>query len=192
MAPVIPPGVVNNARRTIASSLLGSKMTWTHYSYETKGAFSEVVGIIKPGYSNPPHHHTLFKEIFTATRGTLTVNLDGKEMQLKPGDSATVEIGHVHSLINASDEDVEYAATLEPGHEGFEQGMYIVHGLANDGLTNDDGVPKNPTHAASLVYLMDTWLAGWLWWIATPLLATMRRTGQGLGADARLLRKYWE
>ena len=165
---------------------------WTHYAYETKGAFSEVIEFIKPGYHNPPHRHTLFRETFTTTRGILTVTLDGKQMQLKPGDSAIVDIGHVHSLTNASDDEVEFTTKLEPGHEGFEQGMYIVHGLAKDGATNEEGVPKNPVHAASLVYLMDTWLEGWLWWLATPMLAVTRRTGQGLGVEAALLRKYWE
>ena len=113
-------------------------------------------------------------------------------MQLKPGDSATVDIGHLHSLTNASEEDAEFTTRLEPGHEGFEQGMYIVHGLANDGLTYDEGVPMKPMHAAALLYLMDTWLAGWQWWAATPLLAVMRRTGQGSGVEAGLLSTYWE
>jgi quercetin dioxygenase-like cupin family protein len=167
-------------------------MHWTKYSYETNGAFTEVACTVKPGYANPPHHHTRFAETFTAKKGTLSVTLEDKQMKLNPGDAATVEIGRVHSLLNDSDEDVEFVCRLEPGNEGFEKGMYIVHGFANDGYSNGEGVPNNSAHAAVLLYLMDTWLAGWGWWLATPAVAIIKRTAQGLGIEARLLSKYWD
>lgn len=187
----IPPGVPDPARRTIASKLLKDKMTWTKYSYETEGKYTEIDVVISPGYDNPAHYHTLFKETFTCTTGVLSVILNGKKMQLKPGETAVVEIGDVHSLANDSEGDATFLTRLEPGHQGFEQSMYIVHGLAEDGLTNSDGIPSSPIHLAVIAPLMDTWLQGWLFRMAGPLLFLLSRYGKGSGAEAQLLQKYW-
>ena len=195
MSTSLPPGVRDESRRTITSDLLGSTMTWTNYSHETSGAYTEVTAVIKPGYANPAHYHTLFKEIFTCTNGTLTVTLDGKKHELTPSSdektTATVEIGHYHSLINASSSTVEFTTRLEPGNEGFEKAMYIMHGLANDGLSTSEGIPKSIVHASLLMGLMDTWLEGWGWRVATPVLGVLRRYGKGMGEEARLVGKYW-
>ncbi len=189
---VAPPGVRNLARRTIKSSLLKDSMTYTKYSFETNGDYTEVDSTIGSGYSNPEHYHTLFTEIFTCTSGELTITLDGKKLALQPGESAKVEIGHTHSLANATNQDVRFMTRLEPGNEGFERAMYIMHGLAEDGLTNQDGVPGNPVTLAVVAALMDTWLTGWVFWMASPLLLVMRRYGKGTGLDARLTEKYWD
>lgn len=187
-----PPGVKDEARRTINSEKIKSKMYWKKYSYETQGAYTEMTGVIGPGYSNPKHYHTQYAEHFTALKGSLTVTLDGKRIKLNAGDSATVEIGHVHSLINDSGADVEYTVKLVPGSEGFEQGMYIVHGMANDGITNGDGVPNNPVSAGVVAGMMDTWLMEWTLWLARPLLFVLRRYGEGTGHSDKLIAKYWE
>lgn len=166
-------------------------MTYTKYSYETNGAYTEVECTVLPGYDNPEHYHTLFAETFTCRSGLLTVTLDGKRLQLKPGEAATVHIGHTHSLANTSDETVDFTCRLEPGYEGFEKAMYIMHGLAQDGATNSDGVPNSPVQLAILAAMMDTWLTGWAFWFAMPLLAIVRRYGKGYGVEAKLVGKYW-
>ncbi|KAK5940446.1 hypothetical protein PMZ80_006861 [Knufia obscura] len=146
-----PPGVRDPARRTIKSSLLKDSMTYTRYSLETNGEFTEFDSTIGPGYSNPEHYHTRFTETFTCTAGVLTIMLDGKKLVLESGESAKVDIGHRHSLANASDEEARFLTRLEPGDESFEQAMYIMHGLAEDGMTNRDGVPGSPITLAVLV-----------------------------------------
>ena len=166
-------------------------MTYTKYSYETNDEYTEFDSTIGPGYSHPEHYHTLFAEIFTCTSGELTVTLDGKKIELHTGESARVEIGHRHSLANASSQDVRFMTRLEPGNEGFEQGMYIAHGLADDGVSGKDGVPGNPVTLAVLAGLMDTWLTGWAFWMASPLLLVLRRYGNGNGLSGRLVEKYW-
>lgn len=195
MAPpnsVLPPGLRDPSRRSISSPLLKDSQTYTHYSHETSGAFTQLTATINPGYSNPPHHHTLFRETFTCVSGTLTVTVDSQPHTLAPGESAVADIGAIHSLANETDKDVEFTAKLEPGSEGFEKAMYIVHGLAEDGQTDGDGVPRNVVDLAVVAGLMDTTLAGWGFWAARPLLAVLGRAGTGWGVERRLVGKYWE
>lgn len=166
-------------------------MVYTKYSYETDGEYTEFDSMIAPGYDNPEHYHTLFAETFTCLTGELAITLDGKSVLLKPGESAKVDIGHTHSLANQSNGEATFRTRLEPGYEGFEKAMYIMHGLAEDGLTNKDGIPSNPVHLAVMAGMMDTWLSGWTFWLASPLLFTLRRYGKGGGAESQLLEKYW-
>ncbi|ETN47141.1 uncharacterized protein HMPREF1541_01332 [Cyphellophora europaea CBS 101466] len=189
-----PPGILNPSRRTISSPLLGSTMTYTHYSSETSGAYTQFTSTITPGYANPPHHHTLFRETFTCTSGTLSITLDnGHPRTLRPGETAVVDIGHIHSLANTSaTEPAEFVTKLEPGSEGFEKGMYIVHGLAEDGHSGPDGVPRDLVTVAVVAGMMDTWLSGWGFWLAGPALWVARRVGQGQGVERKLVERYWE
>ena len=166
-------------------------MTWTKYSYETHGAYTEFEGVLQPGYNNPAHYHTLFAEYFPSNSGTMSIKLDGKEIKLEPDQSATVPIGHIHSLANNSEREIKYTSRLEPGDEGFEKAMYIMHGLANDGMSYSNGVPKNPVHLALVAAMMDTILDGWTFWLMRPLMVVLRRYAQGLGVEANLVEKYW-
>ena len=166
-------------------------MTYTKYSFETNGEYTEINSTIAPGYDNPEHYHTLFAEIFTCSSGELTITLDGETLVLQPGETAKVEVGHRHSLANKSNQDVDFVTRLEPGNEGFEQAMYIMHGLAEDGSTGKDGVPSNPVTLAVGAGLMDTWLTGWAFLAARPLLFILRRYGKANDLEARLVQQYW-
>lgn len=188
---IVPPGVRNAARRSIQSPLLKDRMVYNKYSYETGGEYTELDAMIAPGYDNPEHFHTLFSETFTCLTGELAMMLDGESILLKPGESAKVEIGHYHSLAYRSNKEATFRTRLEPGYEGFEKAMYIMHGLAEDGLTDKDGIPSNPVHLAVMADMMDTQLTGWTSWLANPLLFTLRRYGKGNGVESHLLEKYW-
>ena len=106
---------------------------------------------------------------------------------MQPGETAKVDIRHRHTLANESKEEVKFLCRLEPGHEGFEQAIYVVHGLAEDGMTDSGGVPKNIVSLAIVAEMMDTWLTGWSFCMASPLLLLLRRYGKGTGHERRLL-----
>lgn len=87
-----------------------------------EGVVQEVHGIVDgwivgratlaPGAKGPPAHtHDGFTERFSPTRGTLTVEVDGRVSQLRPGESVTVPPGVAHRFWNAGTEEVVFAPT---------------------------------------------------------------------------------
>jgi hypothetical protein len=75
-------------------------------------------------------------------------------MILNPGESASVPLRTNHRFYNSSDsEEVEFIVRIDPGIEGFERGLYIVYGLAEDGLTDSEGVPSSLLHLATFTRL---------------------------------------
>lgn len=55
-------------------------------------------GILLPQQSYPDHYHKIKIETFYMLYGDLTINCEGNEQLLKPGDLMTVERGQSHSF----------------------------------------------------------------------------------------------
>ena len=192
--PTTQKGKAGPSHRLLKSSVIKDTMHFTTPAAETGGKYTEVTCTLGPGSGNPLHYHTRFVEVFRGSSDAtpLGVVLDGKDVVLKEGEEASVLLGHAHRLFNPSPTEVaEFTCRLEPGDEGFEKGFTIVYGLSADGLTDGEGIPKNPVHIAILTEMMDTWLVGWGFWLATPLLAGLRWYGKWSGEEERLLKKYW-
>lgn len=74
-------------------------------------------------------------------------------LRLKEGEEALVPVNTNHLFRNDSEEeDVEFEGTArweaESGGDpgvlfGFQQSLYILYGLANDGLCDGEGVSKD-------------------------------------------------
>jgi hypothetical protein len=58
------------------------------------------------------------------------------------GETATIPLNTIHRFFNDGDEDIEFAVEIRPAHQGFEQSVYIMYGLANNGLTDDKRFPS--------------------------------------------------
>lgn len=54
--------------------------------------------VLLPEQEYPNHYHKIKTETFYMLYGDLTVNREGKEQFLKPGDSMTIERGESHSF----------------------------------------------------------------------------------------------
>lgn len=144
---------------------------------------------LAPGGSNAPHRHLSYDERFVALEGELTVRVDGLLHVLQPGDEATARAGVVHCFANETDEPVRFQVALAPGHRGFEQALQIGYGLAQDGLTNDNGIPKSLVHAGLLMQMGEMRVTGPMRAL-TPLLGLLARWGRRRGADAVLIERY--
>jgi quercetin dioxygenase-like cupin family protein len=144
---------------------------------------------LAPGGGNEPHKHLSFSERFVCVEGELTVRVDGLLHVLHPGDEATAEPGAIHNFANETTDPVRFQVELAPGHRGFEQALQIVYGLAEDGLTNDKGIPKNLVHTAVLMEMGETRVVGPLRALV-PLLKLLARVGRRRGADAALIERY--
>ncbi|WP_262491776.1 cupin domain-containing protein [Nitritalea halalkaliphila] len=98
----------------------------------------------QPKGGSPMHYHKTFSETFTAVEGTLGLKLKSGERRLQPGESYTVKPFEVHGFFNPSaSESIRFSIRLAPGHSGFENALRIMYGLAQDGLTDKNGIPKD-------------------------------------------------
>ncbi|MBO2009971.1 cupin domain-containing protein [Hymenobacter negativus] len=177
-------------QRKIINPVIQDTVTFVRTSAETAGRFTELVLTLRPGGGPPPHFHTRFTETFTAIEGELVINTSAAQpLVLRPGDSYTVPIGAVHSFTNASAQEITFRAVIRPGHEGFENSLRLVYGLAADGLTDAKSVPKQFTHLAIMAVLGDLNLPG-LRRVLAPVLRWVAHRAQRKGTMQALLAKY--
>ena len=149
--------VPENINRTIENHRAENRTTFLEKSDETGGEYSLLEIELGPGGENILHYHDDFTEEFTVRSGTLGLHLNGTDSLLEPGESALVERGDDHYFFNPSEEDtVRFEVKIEPGSPGFEKALYILYGIINDGLVDDDGIPENIYHTALFIELSDT------------------------------------
>ena len=144
---------------------------------------------ILPGEKTPWHYHTLFSETFNVLKGTLEVG-KGKDIhQLKPGDVATIQPNEKHYYHNVSNEECIITTTLTPGNKNFENSLFILKGLANDGLASDAGTPRKFSDLALFVYLNNSRLVGFQK-LAEPIFNYVAKASIKKGHLNELIQKY--
>jgi quercetin dioxygenase-like cupin family protein len=96
---------------------------------------------VRPGGAVVGEHvHSSITERFRVVSGRLCVRVNGAESVLGPGDEVTIKPGTVHDWWNAGDVEAQVVVKIDPGRR-FEIMLSTLFGLANDGLTNDKGLP---------------------------------------------------
>ncbi len=82
---------------------------------ETNGKYFLSKTVIPAGDSGPPlHSHSKEDESFFLTSGKLKFAINGKEIELKPGEFLNIEKGEKHTWKNDSNEDAELIITFAP------------------------------------------------------------------------------
>ena len=77
--------------------------------------------IVPPEARTPvPHYHEKFDETVKSLVGITTVILDGKTIQLNPGDSIVIRRGAVHQIANKTSDTIEFLCEIRPGIFGYE------------------------------------------------------------------------
>lgn len=170
---------------TIASKLVDYAVTFLH----TTGPDTLVEVLMQPNSGNELHYHTSFTETFEVTEGILGIELDGRKIYLKPGQSATAPTYSKHRFFNNSaNSTVRFRVRVSPARN-FEQMLRIAYGLANDGKTNAKGVP-GLLHASLLFSIGDTYFPGLPLWLQQTLFGAIARLARLLGKDKELLKYY--
>ena len=188
----LPPGVRNPERRNISNVALNDYMTIEKYSCETNGEYTRLSGGVRVGGGNPLHYHTSYTETFIPLDGDFGVEIGGVTTILKPGEQATVPIGVSHRFFNPSEEkECKFACEIRPGHEGFEKFLYIAYGMANDGLCDEEGVPKDKSIMALISDVGDIRLAGGWGTLINPAIKAFAAYKRWMGVEQELLRRYW-
>lgn len=136
------------------------------------------------------HYHTSYIEIFTALEGELGLELENKrQVILQPGESFVVNIGDIHRFFNPGNKQIRFRNEVHPGHEGFENTLRILSGLAADGLYNKKGIPKDITDLAICGIMSDMRLPG-LMSLTTPILKIIAARAIKSGKQQQLLDRY--
>jgi quercetin dioxygenase-like cupin family protein len=99
-----------------------SSLTLKATSEYTDGGFFLSETVVEPGFPGPPlHRHRELTDMFYVLEGTLTLTVDGDELEAPPGTFACVPPGTVHTFANRSDGPVRFLNFNVPG--GFEDYM---------------------------------------------------------------------
>jgi mannose-6-phosphate isomerase-like protein (cupin superfamily) len=175
-------------KRTIVNPVIKDTATFVQTAKESN--VSELEILLMPGGGNTPHYHKTYSETFIAVDGELGLRLAMDEVKiLKPGERYTVHPMQLHCFFNPSGKQIKFRIVIEPGHEGFENSLRILYGLAADGLTDKKSIPKNLTHTALVVTMSDMNAPGLLTWMF-PLLKWIAMRAKVRGVEQRLLEQY--
>jgi quercetin dioxygenase-like cupin family protein len=177
------------AKRVFINPIFGDKATFLETSEETKGAYSLGEVELAAGGGNFPHYHEAFHETFTVIDGILSVQLKNKWLTLEKGDSFTVPPGAVHCFKNKTAQKITFRVKVVPGHEGFENSIKILYGLATDGLTTKKGAPKKLSHIALLFKLGDIKQNGFFSLLA-PFFNWIGKRAHNNGTEQQLINRY--
>ncbi len=98
-------------------NFLGGEGTFVPHMFND-GTAKIMKGRLKPHSSIGEHTHKGNCEIIFITEGHGKCLYDGEIYELNPGDATYCPEGHAHSLINDSDEDLVFFATVPEFNPG--------------------------------------------------------------------------
>ncbi|MCT6923475.1 cupin domain-containing protein [Metasolibacillus sp.] len=168
---------------TVQHKYTGEQITFIETAAATNGEHLLIEVTLPPLGEGPPLHcHDEFVEKFIVLEGILTVTVGERNYILGKGQSITADKGIAHTFNNNHHEDVRFQVKLTPPSQ-FEESVRIHYGLMDDGLTNEQGVPKSLFHLALILKLQNTLIAG-------KSLRVQRGLFSALVGIGRLLNKY--
>lgn len=176
-------------KRVFSNPRIKDVVTFIKTSRETGGAYTLVEVELAPGGGNGMHVHYSYDEEFTAINGTLGVDVGKNKLRLQEGHSAIAPRGKFHRFYNPGQESIKFRVKLTPGFEGFENALKIAYGLAEDGLVNKKGIPRNFTHISLLTSMSDTSLPGILSMLGVIMKRVAKKASRN-GVDKELISKY--
>lgn len=124
------------------------------------------------------HWHPGLRERFHVLSGRVGFQIGQERRELGPGDEAEVPPGTLHDWWQIGDEEASVVAEVDPGVR-FVQMVGTLFGLARDGRTTKQGLPKPLQLAVTMREYSDTLVIAspppWVQRIAFGLLAPIGR-----------------
>lgn len=125
----------------VENPVTGERVVIRQGTEDTNGKRLEVDLYVQPGGAVVGEHvHPSIDERFTVLRGRVGFRLDGREEIAVPGRTLHVPAGTPHDWWNAGDEEAHVRVEIEPVGR-FEEMILNFFGLAQDGKTNEKGIP---------------------------------------------------
>lgn len=128
--------------KTIYNDITRNSIKFLQTSSNTFGGLLEMEATYGV-HSNEPaeHYHPYQTEEFTVLSGELSVRINGKLNVLTEGQKLYIPANTVHSMWNDTNNETVVNWKVEPAMD-TEYFLETLHGLANDGKTNDAGRPS--------------------------------------------------
>lgn len=87
---------------------------------DTNGVLTMFECIIHAGAKMPvPHYHKDFDETIYGVEGTVSYVVDGKPVEIGPGESCFIPRGIVHGFSNKTESTIKFLAVINPGIFGI-------------------------------------------------------------------------
>jgi quercetin dioxygenase-like cupin family protein len=126
----------------IDSPVTRTRIVFRETAAETGGELLRFDFHLEPGSTaRGEHAHPGQEERITVVSGTMAGRLDGHERTLREGDSVAVPPGTLHEWWNPDSEPAQLSVEYRPALRA-EVVFENVYGLARDGKTNGEGMPK--------------------------------------------------
>lgn len=176
-------------KQTIQNKITGEQITFLESVKDNGGVRSVLKFKVKPKANVPLHYHNSFDEKFEVITGELSVVTGKTKIKLRKGETATAYKTVRHRYVNESSDVTEFLVTISPGNVHVENMFKIYCGLANDGQSNEQGIPKNPLVMGLMMELGESRLTGWMN-LASPLLKLLAASARKKAIDKMLFDKY--
>jgi len=112
------------------------KLKFLQSKDETAGSLDMFEMTLQPNARMPvPHYHENWDETIYGLRGTTTWRIDGKDVDVLPGETVFIKRGVVHGFTNRTAEPATCLCTLSPGVLGpayFREMAALLVGSAPD------------------------------------------------------------
>lgn len=164
------------------------RFVWRHTAASTGGEFVEFDLVLGQGaVVAAAHVHPRQREDFRVERGAIQLRVGGKEERLEAGAERTVPAGAAHAWGQAGPSEAHVVVRLTPALHS-EDFFETFCGLARDGKTTRNGLPRNPLQ---LAVLADDFRAEFdlpsatARIVARPILALLAAIGRVIGLRSR-------
>lgn len=176
-------------KRRIYNPVQKDYATFLETSEQSGGERTLIEIEVAPGGGTPPHFHKTYDEHFEVLHGTLQVTVNKETHVLFPGQKATAPRNTLHNFHNATEKPTTFLVEFQPGHAGFEKALQVAYGLASDGLSSANGLPKNPYHTALLFEWGEGRMPG-IFTVMQPLMQLLAKRARRKGIDKELEARY--
>jgi len=127
--------------KTILNPKTRNEIRFLQTKKDTEGKLLEMESTYFSHSKEPPaHYHPFQTEDFTVLTGELSVRVNGEVKILTQGKSINIRPNVVHSMWNNSDKKTIVNWKVQPAMD-TEYMLETLLGLAQNGKTNEDGVP---------------------------------------------------
>jgi mannose-6-phosphate isomerase-like protein (cupin superfamily) len=189
MAKAVKKVETRQDKRRIYNPIQEDYATFLETSEESGGERTLIEIEVAPGGGTTPHYHKTYAEHFEVISGALEVMVGGETRTLTAGEKSVAPKNTLHNFHNATDEPTTFLIELRPGSSGFEKALRVAYGLASDGLSNSNGLPKNLYHTALLFEWGEGRLPG-LFTVVEPLFRLLAKRARRTGIDKELEARY--
>ena len=127
--------------KTISHPINGQQIRFVQTANDTGGRLLHMESVYEPFSKAPaPHYHPAQTEHFTTLSGAIRIVIEGKAIELKPGETVCIPPNTVHAMWNPFGEKAVVSWKVEPALD-TEQFLETGMGLAADGKTCKNGMP---------------------------------------------------